>query len=522
MLADPAHQPPNVLNYYQIIRETLELALPMTGARVLSMARNFIGNVMLARISNNALSAGALISSMQDFFLQTGSGFMNASGNVLSRAKSRGDLSATGAIFRESQLLAVITSIPTMLMLYYANTFFSVLNQPAELDDIVESYFHFSIMATVPYYLLVSSQRFAYAIKQQNLPFYVSLMGLPVFAAAAYPLMFGAGRIPAQGVKGLAYAEIIRAWFSFLMLEFFLFCNKAIKPYSIYSVNLIKNIAYLKELFSIGWPTVVQTGTELSSLLAITLLNGTLGLDALAAKQIATSYMFFILVPSISLSQSVGMLVSKSVGENNLTNMQRFGYVSLLIAALIPTLLLIACVIYPLMFIMPFINVNDSANKEIVALAKPLLMLTFAGQIFDVTRNLLIGALNGLYDTKFPMVVSAVSAWGVGVSLGYYLGLVKGFGVEGLIGGYNLGLVLGAIVLFTRWYSKSQHLPPPTDASERSSIFKCRASFCFRANSGPAKNDLTMGLLGAAYEAGVESYEVTSQHLSVLGPSLNR
>src|SRR3990167_3482599 len=146
-------QPPAVLTRIAAFKEIASLAGPMAASRALSMMRNFVGSIFIARFSVMTLSAGGLIYPTQDFFLYVGGSMMNALGTVASRLKGeQAPLEKIGEIYRESQLLGLLIGVATMIPLYFSSNLLFLLKQPAVLDDLLCSYFHLIVAAVIPYY----------------------------------------------------------------------------------------------------------------------------------------------------------------------------------------------------------------------------------------------------------------------------------------------------------------------------------------------------------------------------------
>ena len=67
------------------------------------------------------------------------------------------------------------------------------------------------------------------------------------------------------------------------------------------------------------------------------------------------------------------------------------------------------------------------------------MLLAALFQFVDGAQAMALGLLRGVLDTKWPMILAAVSYWLVGVSIGYAHGFP--LGLEGV--GVWLGLVVG-------------------------------------------------------------------------------
>jgi len=87
----------------------------------------------------------------------------------------------------------------------------------------------------------------------------------------------------------------------------------------------------------------------------------------------------------------------------------------------------------------------------VAALAGSLLGIAAVFQLFDGVQASIAGALRGLKDTRVPMLIGAVSYWGVGISVGAVLGLGAGWGAEGLWWGLTLGLATASVGLSLRF-----------------------------------------------------------------------
>jgi MATE family multidrug resistance protein len=72
-------------------------------------------------------------------------------------------------------------------------------------------------------------------------------------------------------------------------------------------------------------------------------------------------------------------------------------------------------------------------------------------QIADGIQVTAAGALRGLKDTKIPLLIGILAYWGIGLTCGYTLGIVFGFGGVGLWWGFAIGLAVAAGILTWRF-----------------------------------------------------------------------
>ena len=101
------------------------------------------------------------------------------------------------------------------------------------------------------------------------------------------------------------------------------------------------------------------------------------------------------------------------------------------------------------------IYTNDTA---ITVIAVELLFFSAIFQYADGIQICAAGALRGLKDTVVPMFINIVSYLLIGLSVGYYLTFNKGMGPAGMWIGMIVGLSFGAVLLLSRFLSKSNTL----------------------------------------------------------------
>jgi MATE family multidrug resistance protein len=84
-------------------------------------------------------------------------------------------------------------------------------------------------------------------------------------------------------------------------------------------------------------------------------------------------------------------------------------------------------------------------------LTAELLVFAAAYQLSDGLQATAAGCLRGYHDTRVVMVITLIAYWGIGLPLGYLLGLTNWIGpargVQGLWIGLVLGLTVAAVLL---------------------------------------------------------------------------
>ncbi|NJN88738.1 MAG: MATE family efflux transporter, partial [Leptolyngbyaceae cyanobacterium SL_7_1] len=97
-------------------------------------------------------------------------------------------------------------------------------------------------------------------------------------------------------------------------------------------------------------------------------------------------------------------------------------------------------------------DVSDPNNAAVVAIAIPLLVVAAIAQVLDGFQKAVYGALQGLQDTRIPMLLNILGYWGVGISLGYWLGFRLGMDGVGLWIGQSVAIVTVAGLFTGRFF----------------------------------------------------------------------
>lgn len=105
-------------------------------------------------------------------------------------------------------------------------------------------------------------------------------------------------------------------------------------------------------------------------------------------------------------------------------------------------------------------------NRDVIELATYLLLFAALYQVSDALQVCANGCLRGFEDTAWPMIMTLFAYWGVGLPLGYGLGLTHWFGEPMGPAGFWIGLVAGltvaAILLGWRLRWRMQQTLSPT------------------------------------------------------------
>ncbi len=437
-----------------LVGKTIRLALPMAGSRLIQMLSGFIGMLMLARLGHTVLAASALMTPTMITIIVIMIALLFSVSVVVGQAWGAGKQYEIGSIIQQGCVLALIISIPAMILFWYVDRFLLWTGQLPELIVYVRQYFHALEWGVVPIMLGATIQQACYGMLKQRLVIILNSFCLLIFVGVSYILIFGKLGFKAYGVAGLSYAFSIQAWLNLILLLVIFYVLPELKPMQLFAKRDNKDWHYLRQLFQIGWPMSAQFGGELLSFFAIAIMVGWLGDQALAASQVTQQVLFLFLVPMFAVAESTGILVSQSVGAKQFGEVEHIANVCLKLTLGFVIFFGIIFISFPSLLASIYINIHNPANAAVMHLIKMLFLITAFTLVFDTMRNVSAGALRGLYDTRFAMWIGITVNWLVSLPLGYVLAFPLHLGVIGFRLALAVALASGSIAVYLWWRRK--------------------------------------------------------------------
>jgi len=272
------------------------------------------------------------------------------------------------------------------------------------------------------------------------------LLGLVLLAPLGYVLMY----VVDLGAAGLGIAVATTLWLQ--SIGFFIYMKK--EPHyadlGLFDRFDAPQWTPIAELLRIGLPMGFAIFMEGGLFVATAMLVGQLGVVPLAAHQTALLIASLTFMVPLGVAMATTVRVGHAVGAQDYLGIRRAANAGYAIALISQTLS--AGV---LIFAGSWLAGLVTSDAAVISLAASLMMYAAVFQYPDGIQAMSNGALRGLKDTQWPMIITVTAYWAVGMPLGYYLGIVKGAGAPGLWLGLIFGLLVAAILLTWRFWRLS-------------------------------------------------------------------
>ena len=265
---------------------------------------------------------------------------------------------------------------------------------------------------------------------------WVSLAGNAVNIGLDLLLIFGAGPVPAMGEQGAAWATVAG---SATMATLY-----AVRYLQVLGIPRRPTWAVVRACFDVGLPSGVQWLLDVAAFTVINLLLARAGAQQLAASEIVLNIVSVSFLPGHGVGEAGGILVGRYFGARRTGSAIR----ALRSARFIAVVLMAG-------FALVFLAGGEAlgglftTDPEVAALAGRLLLYAAAFQVFDALAMVNLNALRGVGDTRFSLLLTTTGAWLVTLPTTIGMGLLLGWGAEGMWLGLTLEIAL--LALFSGW-----------------------------------------------------------------------
>ncbi len=441
------------MTYRGHARAVLILGLPLIGGHLGQFAIGMTDTVMLGWYGVQELAAVTLASTFFFVFFLMGAGFAWAVMPMVAAFAGAEDETSIRRVTRMGLWLSLGFALLCLPLMIWSKPILNLLGQPEDVSAPAALYLRIAGWGLIPALLVMVLKSYLAALGRTQVVFWITVLAALANGLANYALIFGNWGAPELGIEGAAIASIITQLIS--LAAVLIYTIMALPQHAMFVRLWRPDWEMLSRVFRLGVPIGLTSLSETSLFAASAFMMGWLGTVPLAAHGIAVQLASATFMVHLGLSNAATIRAGNAYGRGDRSHMARGALVvtalSLAMAALTITLFLT----FPVPLISLFLEPGDPDRPAILAIGIGLLAMAALFQLVDGAQVIALGLLRGVQDTGVPMIMAAVSYWGVGIPCSYLLGFT--FGMEGI--GVWLGLVIGlafaGVLLMIRFWRTS-------------------------------------------------------------------
>ncbi|MEM6614455.1 MAG: MATE family efflux transporter [Cyanobacteria bacterium P01_C01_bin.72] len=432
-------------------KEFLRLAIPLTSAQIAQSLTGFFDTIMMGRLGAETLAAGGLASWTFLAILNTVGGIVMGISPLVAEAYGAGNQTRIEKLTRQGLWLVLLLSIPIMIAIADLDRLMLQWGQTEATVTLASSYLDYILWGFFPALGFAQLRGVVSGLSLARPIMIIVSLGTVLNVTGNYILGFGKFGFPRLELTGLAISSAISFWVMFIALAIYILRHPQLANYRFFDQLHKFQPNTILELLKTGIPIGIFMALELGLFTVVTYLMGALGTETLAAHQVVFQTIMVTFMIPLGMSFATTARVGQWLGRQDRLRVKQAGYISIGIGSIVMFLLAVVMFAFPREIVGMYLNPEDPANSEIIALAVPILRIASLSQVLDAVQKITYGALQGIQDIRIPVLLNISAFWLIGLSTGYLLGFYFDLGGVGLWLGQSIGVTVAAILFLWRF-----------------------------------------------------------------------
>lgn len=445
----------NISSYTKEFSYNFKLAYPIILGMLGHTLIGIVDNIMVGKLGSTELAAVSLGNSFIFIAMSLGIGFSTAITPLIAEADAEKDEKKIRSTFHHGLLLCTVLGVALFALIVLAKPIMLLMHQPKEVVEMAYPYIDWVAFSLIPVIIYQGYKQFADGLSRTKYSMYAIFMANVVHIFFNYVLIYGVWIFPKLGILGAALGTVISRIMMVVFMHYLLKYDTSIKIYfKNFSFREIKK-SVLKKIINLGTPSAMQMLFEVSLFTGAIWLSGSIGKTSQAANQIALTLATLTFMFAMGLSVTAMIRISNQKGLKDYVNLVVVAKSIYLLAIIIEIIFAILFIVFHNYLPPLFLNLENTQqavdNLEVIQIAAKLLLVAAVFQISDGLQVVVLGALRGLQDVKYPMYITFVAYWLIGFPISIYLGLKTELKAVGIWIGLLAGLTVAAIFLYIRF-----------------------------------------------------------------------
>lgn len=413
------------------------------------LLKNLMGTVsvfIMSRISDDAVASIGVASQVLTMFVQ----FYTVIGigatvvinqNLGAKRRKRASETAEAAIY----LSFFIGSLIGILITIFAEPVIRIMQLEERLIPDAVIYLQITVGLSAFQAVMSSAMAISRAYGNTVYPVIVSLIMNAFNAVGSYFVVFCSSNLPLSKVAGIAIVRIISEMIACLLMLVLL--KRAFPQICLKNIRSFK-LQIVKDILQIGIPNGIMTISYSTSQTVSTAILTALGTVAVSAKIYVTNIVLYSYLVSSSLGQANALMVGRLVGQQEYEKAYRMTMRNLFVTLFINAVFASSLAMMRLTLLGFF-----TEDAKILGLGAGVMIIDIFVELGRGANNTFENALTASGDTRFPMIISICSTWGISIIFSYVLGVKLGLGLRGCWIAFALDEILRGFIQMERWKS---------------------------------------------------------------------
>lgn len=444
------------MSYPDHMRATLRIGLPLIGGHLAQFVIGLTDTVMMGWYGVEALAALVLGSTVFFTIFLMGSGFAWAVMPLVASAEAEEDEVTIRRVTRMGMWLSVLFGLAFLPLFWFSAPVLEALGQTPALAAEAQNYLRITGVAVIPALLVMVMKSYLAALERTAVVFWITAIAALANILANYMLIFGNWGAPELGVAGAAWASMVVQVIS--LAGVLIYARATLPEHSLFQRLWRPDFDVMARVTRMGVPIGLTNLAEVGLFAASSIMMGWLGTIALAAHGIVLQVATAAFMVHLGLSNAATVRAGNAFGRRDGAHLTRGAWTVIALSGGMAAVTIVIFLALPAPLINLFLAETEPDRAAILEIGIALMAMAALFQLADGAQVLALGLLRGIQDTTVPMIMAAISYWGLGLSAAWVFGFALGWGGAGVWFGLVIGLAAAAVMMMTRFWSRARRL----------------------------------------------------------------
>tara|TARA_R110002111_G_scaffold247140_1_gene310007 strand:+ start:34113 stop:35561 length:1449 start_codon:yes stop_codon:yes gene_type:complete len=393
------------------LRELANVAVPLVLSCGSLSIMHVVDRIFLSWWSTDAVAAALPAGMIQWAAMSIAMGNAMYVNTFIAQYEGAGQKQRVSESFWQGVYLASIWGAILLLGIPLSTHIFYWIGHVAEVQSLEVDYFSILCLGSGPALISTVLSCFYTGRSKTMVVMWVNLASVLVNMILDYWLIFGAGPIPAMGIKGAAIATVIANVATMLFYALIIYAKHEAREYGLFN-HWRWNRELFMRLIRYGFPNGMLFFVDILGFTIFVMLVGRIGKMELAATTIAFNLNSLAFVPMMGVGTAVMTLVGTRVGEGRPQLAVTTTWKAYVVSAAYMLLFVVIYVGFPDFLLRPYApEVVTAEFLQVKQMTVVLLRFAALFAFFDALAVVFGSAIRGAGDTRFCMIYSLITGW---------------------------------------------------------------------------------------------------------------